>query len=174
MSDNVVTFEATSKEGKKAPEEFILVCSRCENTTFKLYAGGKVECAYCEGDVSTADPEDHRKWRETMGEKKEGDEVQADRNSELTTTQKHRESPTYALRFVMKRVDGWADAGNMAMMISYNLQGEGQHWFDIATEEQREWVMEKFDALKETLKTMELGQALEQKIRPTNLSVQEE
>lgn len=169
MSDNVVTFE-----GKPPEEEYILICNHCENTTFKLYAGGKIECAYCEVNVVSAEPEDTRKWREVRGEKKEGDEVQPDRNSELRTTQTHMESPTYALRFVMRRVDSWADDGNMAMLISYNREGMGQHWFDIATEEQREWVMEKFDALKDTLKSMELGQALEQKIRPTHLSVKEE
>lgn len=165
--DNIVTFDGNRGKGNQPQpeeqEEFILICTLCDNKTFNLYAGGKIKCGFCDVEVVSADPRDHEAWRRVVGEvdpdtkediKDEGYDVK-------TTTQRHQMStPGFARRKTMKLLADWEKDNKLVMLVGYNAAGEGRHWFNITNEPQREWVIEKFNMLFDTLKKMDITSAV--------------
>lgn len=161
--DNIVTFPGNEPEDDT---EYVLVCMKCTNRTFNLYAGGKVTCAGC--DVETilhgADEDDIERWRAVVGEPSDKSRVKAQDSNEVVSKQFN--SIPLARAQTMKRIHEWDKDDTLVMLIAYCSTGEGRHWFDIVTEEQRAWVMEKFAALAESIKTMDISMPSSERIFP--------
>lgn len=160
--DNVVTFRGNEKEADT--KEYVMVCPQCDNRTFDLYAGGKITCAFCNVEVVAADADTHRAWTDTIGKPREGDDIHSGRGTEVTDTR--MTDVALARRFTLKHFNNWDKADTMVMAIGYNNEGRGQHWFDINSEEQRAWVLEKFDALRKHIESVEIDMPTRQQITP--------
>lgn len=139
MTDNITLFPGT-KSNDTPLDKIMLICGNCRCETFHLLANGTMACAYCDTPVS-ADSENA--WRERMPE---FDEAGME-NVDPPVHNKFLGSAEFARKRVMRDLNHWSDTGTTALVIGYNVDGMGQSWVDIDTEQQREWVMEKIGQL---------------------------
>ena len=171
--DNIVTFEGKKPEPAKDEEEYIIVCTRCDNRTFNLYAGGRITCGFCDTDVVSADDADTRAWARVVGDVDPArkDEIpDADLATRTTTQRHHMSAPSFARKQTIKLLSEWERGDKLVMLVGYNAAGEGRHWFNIVNEPQREWVLEKFEMLHHTLTTMDITAAVSETINPRSES----
>lgn len=172
--DNVVTFKGNQANdddtyacGHSKHEQYVLVCTECDNRTFNLFAGGKITCAFCDTEIKIAEDDDIRKWREVVARPSPKDDIAPSNHADKVMSQNHMSDPSYASRFVASVINKWVDKQELVMLVGYKDTGEGRHWFDIRTEEQREWVLEKLTQLHDGLKEMDISMPLHQTIIPS-------
>lgn len=123
----------------------MLVCN-CGCETFALYADGGMKCAYCNDPV---DPETEKTWRERMPDPSPEELMKIEADDDVKVRNIFYGNPEMARRRVMRELSLWSDLNRMALVIGYNIDGTGQSWTSIETEEQREWVLRKIDSLRQ-------------------------
>jgi hypothetical protein len=137
MSDNIVTFRGKTEKPKEPEERLIYVCS-CGCRTFNLYADGNIVCSYCDGELGpgAGDPEG---WRRCL----QPPPPVVEKDDGGTLNEHQLPDSTLARRSVMKKINQWADSGNLVMVYAYHENGAGSGWMDISSDEQKEWMLDK-------------------------------
>lgn len=132
-------------------ERLVLVCKKCDCSTFQLRSDGQIECSMCDEFV---EPDTvHYDWMKLAPDTPEpGAEVQeggAVLNNCLP-------SATMARDRVTKRLLEWNKGKSTVLISVYNDDGAGMFWTGAETEDQREWIIRKLNEVIDTTKGRKL------------------
>lgn len=58
---------------------------------------------------------------------------------------------TFAMRRVIRQVEDWAKSEELAALSAFTKDGSGKHWFDVETEEQKQWILRRIDDMRAQL-----------------------
>lgn len=134
-NSNVVSLDTEGQDSTL----YIAVCINCGCRSFELLSSGQIECCNC-GQRPTG-YEEEVEWRRVLPEEpKNPDDVEGDGG---TIGVRSMGVADIAMHSTMKVMNEWTKAGNATMLIAFGRDGAGKHWFDIHTEEQKEWVLRR-------------------------------
>lgn len=148
--DNVVTFGGN----KPKPEVLLGVCGKCSCTTFRLLSTGCIECANCEEHLRWGkDDPNENNWRR-FSETAPTDPVEVAKlpDEDGTISVKGLGNANFARMHVMKKINDWSKADELALVVGYDINGEGSIWLNISTPEQKAWAVHKVGYLLEHIK----------------------
>jgi hypothetical protein len=139
MTDNIIQFPK--------PDEIVFVCG-CGCMSFFVNANDTLECCNCH-DIKNSSPPDGewRKWLPDIP-----DNVTEDTGGKMVV--RAIGSAEIARRQTLKHIQDWSTSGNLGMVSAYATDGTGKHWFDIETDEQRQWVLRKLQKTIDHIKAM--------------------
>lgn len=130
-------------------DAIVFVCA-CGCQSFRMHRNGVMECANCNQTEFDADS---GRWLEKVSD------IEIDPNAPTTgevgaVDVKLLGNPEFARRSVIRNVEKWNKSNELALIVCYNVNGGGSHWFGIETAEQKQWVIDKLNAILNHVETM--------------------
>lgn len=152
MTEKVVPFppfkEVEETNVEQLHEELVFVCT-CGTRTFEVMGHtnseceGYLKCSGCGNEVEVEGSD----WRKKLPPVP--DDTEGLQDTIGTTIHSRSNSPTnlVVLR-VLRNIGKW-DPDDIALMVGFHEDGAGEQFFTFNTEEQRQWVLDRLDQVKD-------------------------
>jgi len=137
------------------PTEFIYLCGNCDCRTFNLLASGTIICSSCDTPVKTEDRNDER-WRQVIKTMEPQNPETITESDSGTLNVNMYADASLARRGTLKRIAQWEEGKELVMVGAYAVDGAGRHWFDVVTEDQRQWVLARLADLMAHVNSMKV------------------
>ncbi len=161
--------EQREAEAAKPKEEYVFICGDCHCRTFNLYAGGDIRCSFCETPVQVGEAHhsDDVQWRRTIPVLPE-DTTKIGDEDDTVVSNNELPDASIARRRTIKTINDWDKDKQLVLVGGYNARGAGYWWFDITTEEQREWVIDKLKGILEYVEQGSIETSHTYELKPTD------
>lgn len=136
MTDNVIPF--------KPADPLIFVCG-CGCQSFRIQSNDTFECCNCH-DVKASG-----EWVKHLPDVP-NEPPERDSGGTLAVTAIGNKE--FAMRRVIRQIEDWAKSEELAALSAFTKDGSGKHWFDVETEEQKQWILRRINDIHTQLEEL--------------------
>lgn len=156
MNDNIIQFPVTTEGNQPEEEAFDVreltwVCG-CGCRSFNLFGDGELVCAACEVQVCGF-PNKDGEWRKNNAPSS-GEGL---KDLEGVINQVDHQTDEFAKRSMIKKIEKWNKDGQLLSMIAHKKDGEGESWFNIHSEDERDELLQRLKIVINHLKSFKFG-----------------